>query len=155
LIDFYHFEGGAILHKGNNKELFISQGLKNTKSRNLIYDFLSHSDVPATAEQIFLKLKESDTSINLSTVYRILEIFVNKGIVLKSNISDNNKSMFELNRLEHKHHIVCVRCKKIFPMDDCPFEEYERKIQNKLGFDVIGHKLEIFGFCKKCKPVKQ
>ena len=62
--------------------------------------------------------------------------------------------MFELNRLEHKHHIVCVGCKRIFTMDGCPFEEYEKKIQKKLGFDVTGHRFEIFGYCRECKPEK-
>lgn len=138
----------------DNKELFTSQGLKNTKSRNLIYNILDQLEVPVTAEQIFLKLKESDSAMNLSTVYRILEIFVSKGIALKSNIADNNKSMFELNRMEHKHHIVCIGCKRMFPMDSCPFEEYEKKIQDKLGFDVTGHKLEIFGYCQECKLMK-
>ncbi|MDP4094860.1 MAG: transcriptional repressor [Bacillota bacterium] len=139
----------------DNKEFFTSQGLKNTKSRNLIYEILEQSDVPVTAEQVYLKLKESDFKINLSTVYRILEIFVNKGIALKSNIADSNKSMFELNRMEHKHHIVCIKCKKMFSIEGCPFDEIEKKIQSKLDFDVTGHKLEIFGYCKDCKLIKK
>ena len=128
-----------------------SQGLKNTKSRNLIYKILEQSDVPVTSEQIFLKLKDSDAIINLSTVYRVLEIFVSKGIAIKSTVTSNNKSIFELNRMEHRHHMICVNCKKVFALDNCPLEEYEKKIKSKMGFDVTGHKLEIFGYCKNCK----
>ena len=137
-----------------NKELFTSQGLKNTKSRNLIYDILGQCDVPVTAEQIFLKLKESGASINLSTVYRVLEIFVSKGIALKSNTAENNKALFELNRMEHKHHLVCVGCKKMLSIDGCPLDEYEKALRDKMGFDVTGHKLEIYGYCQDCKLVK-
>lgn len=142
------------MQKTDNKELFTSQGLKNTKNRNYIYDALAQSDVPVTAEQLFIKLKAADAAINLSTVYRILEVFVSKGIALKSTIAENNKAMFELNRLEHKHHIVCIGCKKMFSIDECPFEGYEEKIQRKLGFDVTGHRLEIYGYCKDCKLLK-
>lgn len=139
------------MQKDDNKELFTSQGLKNTKSRNLIYNILEQSDIPVTAEQVFLKLKESDSSMNLSTVYRILEVFVDKGIAIKLNVTDSAKSMFELNRMEHKHHIVCISCKKMFSVDGCPFEEYEEKVREKLDFDVTGHKFEIFGYCRECK----
>jgi Fur family transcriptional regulator, ferric uptake regulator len=139
------------LQESDNKEFFTSQGIKNTKQRNLIFDVLKGSDLPLTAEQIFLELKDIDASINLSTVYRILDVYVSKGIALKIGISDGNKTMFELNRMEHKHHLVCVGCKKMISVDGCPFEEYEKVLQSKMGFDVTGHKLEIFGYCKECK----
>jgi Fur family ferric uptake transcriptional regulator len=139
----------------DNKEFFTSHGLKNTKSRNFIYNFLKQSDVPVTAEQIFLNMNDLDSAANLSTVYRILEIFVDKGIALKSTIIDSDKSMFELNRMEHKHRIVCIGCKRMFTMDGCPFEEYEENIRNKLGFCITGHKFEVFGYCKDCIASKK
>jgi len=142
------------LQNTDNKEFFTKLGIKNTKQRNLIFNILNQFEVPVTAEQIFLKLKEVDASINLSTVYRILDYFIYKGIALKSSVSDENKALFELNRLEHKHHIVCIECKKMFSIDECPFEDYEKKIQSKLGFDVKGHKLEIYGYCCECKNQK-
>jgi Fur family ferric uptake transcriptional regulator len=139
----------------DNKEFFQSQGLKNTKSRNFIYNFLKQSDFPVTADQVFLKMMELDSSANLSTVYRILEVFVDKGIAIKSKVIDNDKSLFELNRMDHKHHIICIGCKRMYSMDGCPFEEYEDKIRTKLGFDITGHKLEIYGYCPDCKQGKQ
>ena len=135
----------------DNKDLFASQGIKNTKQRNLIFEALKQSDDPVTAEQIFLKLKEVDASINLSTVYRILNIFVSKNLAIKSSISDDNKAMFEVNRMEHKHHLVCVGCKKILSIEDCPLERYEKSLEEKTDFDIKGHKLEIFGYCPECK----
>ena len=143
------------MYKSDKKELFTNQGLKNTKRRNLVYDILEKSDLPITAEKIYLMLKENDASINISTVYRILEIFVSKDIVLKSSLTDNNSAVFELNRREHKHHIVCVGCKKMFAVEGCPFEEFEKQLNNKMDFSVTGHKLEIFGYCKNCKTDKK
>ena len=135
----------------DNKELFTSQGLKNTKSRNLVYNILEQSDLPISAEQIYLKLKGNEASINLSTVYRILDVFVIRNIALRSVMAESNMSMFELNRREHKHHIVCVGCKKIFAVEGCPFEGFEKQLHDRMDFDVTGHKLEIYGYCKNCK----
>ncbi len=138
----------------DNKELFAHKGLRNTKNRNLVYNVLDQAVVPVTAERIFLKLKETDTAINLSTVYRILEIFVDKGIVQKLNWSDDNKAVFELNRCEHKHYLVCISCKQVVPVGGCPLEQYEKLLQDKMKFAVTGHKLEIFGYCENCQERK-
>ena len=139
----------------NYKKILTCQGLKNTKHRNSILDILSKCDVPVTAEDIYLKLKNNSTSISLSTVYRTLETLCSKGLILKISISEDNKALFELNRMEHKHHIVCVGCKKMFSVDGCPLKEYEKVLQEKMGFDITGHKLEIYGYCPKCTEKKK
>lgn len=135
----------------DNRELFGKLGLKNTKHRNLIYDILKESQLPLTTEHIYLKLKEVDTSISFSTVYRILDAFVSKGIVLKSSISDDNKAMFELNRMQHKHHLVCISCKKMIAVENCPLERYEKSLEKKTQFEITAHNLEIFGYCPACR----
>lgn len=137
------------------REVFKREGLKNTKHRSSILDILEQSSVPITAEDIFLRLKENDISISLSTVYRILETLVSKELVIKSSINNESKASFEINRMEHKHHLVCVGCKKMVSIDGCPFEEFEKTIQGTDGFDITGHKLEIYGFCADCKLDKR
>jgi Fur family ferric uptake transcriptional regulator len=134
-----------------NKDLFQQQGIKNTKSRNIIYDILVNLKAPISAEEIFMLVKGTECTINLSTVYRILELFVEKGIILKSIMHDKNKALYEINSMEHKHNIVCLCCKQTFPMKECPFGELEKSIEEKMGFDVRGHKLEIYGYCNYCK----
>jgi Fur family ferric uptake transcriptional regulator len=135
-------------------ELLKKEGLKNTKHRNSILEIIEKSDQPISAEQIYLTLKEKNTSINLSSVYRILDSLVAKEIVIKASILGEAKALFELNRLEHKHHLICSGCKKMFLVDGCPMDEYEKQLRNKLGFAVTGHKLEIYGICKECKECK-
>lgn len=133
------------------KDLFASKGLKNTKNRNLIYEVLDETALPLTAEQIFIKLKENDKSVNLSTVYRTLELFVDKGLVLKAIMAEDNRAVFELNHHEHKHYLVCLNCKEMIPVQGCPLEDYEKVLTQKLGFDVTGHKFEIYGYCRNCQ----
>lgn len=133
------------------KELFAGKGLKNTKSRNLIYDILNETGLPMTAEQIFVRLKETNKSVNLSTVYRTVELFVEKGLVLKAIMAEDNKAMFEINHHEHKHYLVCLNCKEMIPVAGCPLDEYEKVLIDRMGFDVTGHKFEIYGYCKNCQ----
>lgn len=136
----------------DNRDVFADKGIKNTRQRNLVLDVLKDCDVPLTAEQVFVRAREADGLINLSTVYRILDTFVSKGVALKADITDDSKSMFELNRKEHKHHLICLSCKKVISIaGDCPIHILEKSLEGKTDFDITGHKLEIFGYCPKCK----
>lgn len=139
-----------MLQKLNKHKLFTDQGIKSTKQRNLIYDILDKSDNPVSAEQIFTKLKDLDPSVNMSTVYRVLEVFVLKGLVLKSNIIGSNSAGYELNKIEHNHHLICLKCNKTVPLNQCPLKKLEEAIQDKTDFVITGHNLELFGYCPEC-----
>ncbi|MDI6619461.1 MAG: transcriptional repressor [Clostridiales bacterium] len=139
---------------GRYKELFENMGIKNTKQREIIFDVLSKSDVPITADELFIKLKDMDTSINLSTIYRNLDMMCDKGIITKTIFMNDDKARFEIKNTQHKHRLICIKCKRMVPIDDCPIEEFEKMLCKKTSFDITGHKLEIYGYCPKCKKTK-
>lgn len=139
---------------GGYSDILKREGLKSTKHRIAILEVLESCDQPLSTEQIFFKLKEDNISINLSSIYRNLESLVSRELVIKSNITGESKAIYELNRMEHKHRLICSGCKKMFLIDGCPLEEYERHLKDKMNFDITGHRLEIFGFCKDCRKSK-
>lgn len=134
-----------------NRQVFRAHGIKNTGHRNLIYDILRHAELPLTTEAIFLMLKEVDTSISFSTVYRILDLFACKGLAVKTTLADEGKAAFEMNRIEHRHRLICMGCKKMISIEGCPLKQYERTLEHKTQFDITTHKLELFGYCPECK----
>lgn len=133
------------------KQVLAREGVKNTKYRNAILKIIEQSKIPLTAEEIFLTLKEKHGSIWLSTVYRTLEILTSKELIIKLTILDDDKARYELNHNEHRHHVICVSCHKMISFLDCPVEEFEKTLKEKVDFDVTGHKLEIYGYCQNCK----
>lgn len=136
-------------------ELLAKEGVKRTKHRKAILEILEGSETPLTADEIFLTLKEKHTSIWLSTVYRTLEILTEKDVVLKSTSMGEDKARYELKHDEHRHRFVCVGCHKMIPLLDCPLEDFEKKLKDKMDFDVTGHNLEIYGYCHDCKLREQ
>lgn len=136
------------------RDVLKQEGLKYTKHRASIMKVITESDQPLGAEQVFIELQGKGVNVNLSTVYRTLESLATKSLIVKISIGSDTKALFELNRMEHKHHLICMGCKKMLSVDGCPFEEYEKLLQDKMGFDVTGHKLEIYGYCEKCKLTK-
>lgn len=149
-------KGGNILEKQSCSEIRLkSENFKITKSRKAVLDILMEQLEPITAEQIFLMLKEKNMRINLSTIYRTLESFEKKEIVTKVNIIEENKMLFEYNRLEHQHYLMCISCKKIITIQKCPLKEYERELKEELHFMVTKHKLYLYGYCEECQKKLQ
>lgn len=148
-------KGGVLIlkKKAEYEEDLKQSGLKNTKSRKAIIDILIQSDQPITAEQIYLNLKEIKTEINLSTVYRTLETLDNKGLVTKLSIMDDDRMFFEYNKMEHRHYLVCTSCKKIVTIHGCPLTSYEEELEKETDFDIVGHKLYLYGYCSDCKRI--
>jgi len=133
------------------REILFKNGLKHTKTRALVLEMLDHEPNPVTVEDIFLLLIKHDPKINLSTVYRTVDTLVKKALVIKTTLMEDSRSRYEYNRLEHKHHLVCVSCNRMIPVKGCPIDEYARTLCTKEGFEPSGHRLEIYGVCSSCK----
>lgn len=126
-------------------------GLKTTKSRKSIIDILIQSNQPIAAEQIYFELKEKKIEMNLSTVYRTLETLEDIGLVSKIIIMDDDRMLFEYNKMEHRHYLICINCKKIVTIPGCPLKSYEKELENETKFTIVRHNLYLYGYCFDCQ----
>ena len=99
------------------------------------------------------ELKENSISINLSSIYKILDSLSNKNVISKCILGVYNKTSYEMNTSEHRHHLICKQCREVFPITDCPLCIYEKHLRDDMDFDVTEHRLEIYGYCKNCKKM--
>jgi Fur family transcriptional regulator, ferric uptake regulator len=143
-----------MLKQLDDKMIFTSKGIKNTRQRTLLFDILKEVNTPLSVEEIYAKVSCIDSSFNMSTVYRILEVFVSKGMVIKSNKVENKAAVFELSRDKHTHQLICLKCSKVFPIAVCPLKKFEESMKRTTDFEITGHKLEVFGYCSECKNDK-
>ncbi|HHV29027.1 Fur family transcriptional regulator [Acetivibrio mesophilus] len=136
--------------KKTTDDILAKIGCKNTKSRKAVIEVLESAENSLSAEDIFLCIKEQGSSVNLSTVYRTLDLMESKSLVNKIIMGDG-KARYELTVDGHRHHLVCTNCHKSVPIDFCPLEKMEKDIGKTNDFDITGHKLEIYGICPECK----
>lgn len=132
--------------------LHYPQGLKWTKQRKSVYRVLWDAAEPLSAVQIFnlaVQKTEGD-EYALSTIYRILSAFEEKGLVEKTSWLEDGTVVYALNRGEHTHYAVCLECHRRVPLQNCPFAHIhlEREAED---FVITGHKLELYGYCSACK----
>jgi len=133
----------------NNKREKLLEGIKKTKTREAVLSVLEHAEKPLSAMDICMEIEKTGENIWLSTVYRILELFIKKDIVNKISVMNNEMAVYELNRFIHKHYAVCMDCHKIISMNNCPMEKFVPKIEDN-EFHVIGHNVEVYGICRDC-----
>ncbi|OCL28021.1 transcriptional repressor [Orenia metallireducens] len=125
------------------------KGIRWTRQREIIIGVLLDSSRPLSAQDIFAKLKEEYPKLRLSTVYRNLNSFKDDNIVRSLNLKGNEQK-FELIDGHHHHHLICIECDDILPLD-CPLKEFERKLKDDTGYTIIDHRMKIYGLCPSCK----
>jgi Fur family ferric uptake transcriptional regulator len=123
--------------------------LKKTKPRQGVLSVLEDAQGPLSAREICSELGKRGESAWLSTVYRILELFVKRGVAVKAAVMSNETALYELNRAQHKHYAICLGCHKIMPLNNCPLEKFVPKLEDE-DFHVTGHNLEVYGYCGRC-----
>ncbi len=136
----------------NVNELLKDKGIKITKARVVIYNIISDSDNGISADYIFNKCIEQGLNINLSTVYRNLDMFEEKAIVEKFDLGEG-KYNYVLKKHSHKHILECSLCHKEIELQ-CPMQQIEELVKSKTGFTLIEHELIMKGICDECKKKK-
>lgn len=128
------------------------QGLKWTKQRKSVYKVLMEASEPLNAIQIY-NLVARDTNSEecaVSTIYRILAAFEEKGLIEKTVWMEDGTVVYTLNRGTHTHYAVCLECHRRIPLQNCPFAHMHLSAAAE-DFTITGHKLELYGYCRECR----
>ena len=137
---------------GEKWESEYPQGIKWTKQRKSVYKVLKDASEPLSAAQIYRLAGEEMTGGDyaLSTVYRILAAFEEKGLVEKNICLEDGTVVYSLARNGHTHYAICLQCHRRIPLQSCPFTHIHMEKEPE-GFTVTGHRLELYGYCKECE----
>ena len=131
-----------------------SFGLKATTPRMRILElFLKASGSSVrhlTAEDVYKMLLAENLDVGLATVYRVLTQFETAGLLVRRHLG-TDLATYELENGEHHDHIVCVRCGNIEEFVDPEIENRQKAIAEKLGFELQGHSLSLYGLCAECR----
>lgn len=136
------------------KDCLRAHGLKSTKARNGVLAILSAEASVITVDAVYQTLQERGCKVNFSTVYRILEMFTERKLTEKIFLPDEGKYGFSLRRTGHTHRLICLRCHKVVDLAHCPLSDYEKEVAAKTDFEIVGHNLELYGYCPECRRKK-
>jgi Fur family ferric uptake transcriptional regulator len=144
--------GGMKQQKKKAFREFISRkGLKSTRQRDIILDSFLSSDRHISIEELYLKLRAKNPNIGYATVYRTLKLFAESGIAREIQFGDGQTRYEHAAEGEHHDHLVCTRCGKIIEFENETIELLQQEVAKNHGFMINNHKLELYGFCEKCR----
>ena len=124
-------------------ELFKEKGIKVTRQRKEIYNIVKAN--PSTIKEI---LKRKTNDVDVSTLYRIIDLFIKKGIFIK-NVDAKGDVYYTLNE-EHVHYINCIKCHKKEKIDLCPIDDMAKSIKKETVYTLVSHNMMLDGICEKC-----
>jgi Fur family ferric uptake transcriptional regulator len=130
-------------------EKLRERGLRLTPQRQLILEAV-HELGHATPEQIHHAVRERAAGVNITTVYRTLELLEELGLVTHTHLSHGSPTYHAAG--EHQHvHLVCRNCGSIIEVDPAVLQPVTDRLRQQRGFRVdVGH-VALFGVCADCE----
>ena len=119
-------------------------GIRLTGQRRLIIKVLEDSKDHPDVETLFERANKIDSKVSIATVYRTVKVLKNAGILEKLEFNDG-RSRFEDAVRKHHDHLIDLDTGKVIEFIDEEIEHIQKKIALKLGYELIGHKLELYG----------
>ncbi len=144
-----------------NEAIAFPSEIKRTRQREEIFHILSEASEPMSAQEIYLAMMKTMEQNNfaVSTVYRVLSAFEEKGYVEKTTLMGEDTCYYEWIKEGHRHYAVCLECRRRIPLKTCPFGDHMLKEKDmepdEEGFLVEGHRLEIYGYCRNCRNERE
>ena len=120
------------------------KGLRMTPQRVLIANIIDAADDHPNAEEIYARAGENASEISLATVYRTLKQFAEIGILERLDFGDG-RARFEDARRAHHDLLLDMETGEVIEFVDPEIEALQEKIAKLLGFELIGHKFELYG----------
>ena len=130
----------------------ISKGVKLTEQRKIIAKVISESkseygesDHP-DVDELYNRVIKIDPKISIATVYRTVKLFEEAGILTKHDFK-TGKARYELN--DDHNHLIDIKTGEIIEFVDEDILRLQKKIAEKYGYNLVDHKLELYGVKKK------
>lgn len=124
--------------------LCTERGLRMTEQRRVIARVLSDSSDHPDVEQVYRRAVVVDPRISIATVYRTVRLFEESNILAKHDFGEG-RARYEEAPESHHDHLIDTKTGQVIEFRDEEIERLQEKVAERLGFRLIGHRLELFG----------
>ena len=130
------------------EERCIKNGVRLTEQRKLVAKVMSDSADHPDVDELHKRVSKLDSKISIATVYRTVKLFEEYGILTKHEFKGGKARYEELSESHHDQ-LIDVKTGEIIEFVDQEIENLQKKVAEKYGYDLVDHKLELYGVKKK------
>ena len=130
--------------KPDHEKALRRQGIRITRPRKVILGILSGMEDHPDALEIFRRAVAIDPAISLSTVYRTMKLLEEKGAIQR-HAFEGGPSRFEQAGEEHHDHLIDIETGDVIEFHSERIEQLQDEIAKRLGYDIVHHRLELYG----------
>ncbi len=132
-------------------QVLRERGHKATPQRLMILSALRHADGHLTAGDIFAQVRTDYPYVDVSTVYRTLNVLKELRLVTETNMGTGDTAYEWMRNQERHHHLICRQCSGVASLDDRFLEAVSAQIMMDNGFRADIDHFAIFGLCAECQ----
>ena len=133
------------------ENLCVEKGMRMTDQRRVVARVLSTSQDHPDVEELYRRAHQVDPHISIATVYRTVKLFEDAGILERHDFRDG-RSRYEEVPESHHDHLIDVATGSVIEFRNEDIEKLQRRVAEELGFELIDHRLELYGVPKGRKP---
>ena len=122
----------------------IEKGMRMTDQRRVVARVLSAAEDHPDVEELYHRAAAVDPNISLATVYRTVRLFEEAGVVERHDFGDG-RSRYEQAGDDHHDHLINIKTGQVVEFFDEELEKLKEALAEKLGYKLVGHKLELYG----------
>jgi Fur family ferric uptake transcriptional regulator len=122
----------------------IAQGMRMTDQRRIIARVLGAAKDHPDVEELHRRAVAVDANISIATVYRTVRLLEEAGIVQRHDFLDG-RSRYEEAKEDHHDHLIDMNTGQVVEFVDEEIERLQETIARRLGYDLVGHRLELYG----------
>ena len=134
--------------KDSIEQKCIVKGVKLTDQRKIIAKVMSQSEDHPDVDELYKRVSKIDSKISIATVYRTVKLFEESGILTKHEFKGEKARYEELSESHHDH-LIDLKTGEIIEFVDEDIEKLQNKVAEKYGYELVDHKLELYGIKKK------
>jgi len=134
------------------RQTLRDQGYRLTPQRNLIWEVLRSAGRHMTAEEVAAEVRRTLPDVNVSTVYRTLELLVSLDLVVETRL-EGIASYYEVSPEPSHHHFVCARCGAVGHFGDHLLAPVHEELAGEHAFSVTHIQVTAFGLCRECRDL--
>ena len=134
--------------KDSIEQKCIIKGVKLTDQRRIIAKVMSECEDHPDVDELYKRVSKIDSKISIATVYRTVKLFEESGILTKHEFKGEKARYEELSESHHDH-LIDLKTGEIIEFVDEEIEKLQNKVAEKYGYELVDHKLELYGIKKK------